>query len=113
VSELIKKSAAELAALIASGDVSSREVTQAHLDQIDRVDGAINAFLYVDSDGALNQADAADKARSESGNKSASALNGVPLALKDVLAQKGIPTTSVRKFLKGGARLTMQQSWQS
>ena len=61
MSELIKKSAAELAALIASGDVSSREVTQAHLDQIDRVDGAINAFLYVDSDGALNQADAADK----------------------------------------------------
>ena len=101
MSELIKKSAAELAALIASGDVSSREVTQAHLDQIDRVDGAINAFLYVDSDGALNQADAADKARSESGNKSASALNGVPLALKDVLAQKGIPTTCGSKILEG------------
>jgi len=101
MSELIKKSAAELAALIASGDVSSRGVTQAHLDQIDRVDGAINAFLYVDSDGALNQADAADKARSESGNKSASALNGVPLALKDVLAQKGIPTTCGSKILEG------------
>jgi aspartyl-tRNA(Asn)/glutamyl-tRNA(Gln) amidotransferase subunit A len=78
--------------------VSSREVTQAHLDQIERVDGAINAFLYVDAEGALAQAELADKAR---GNGSSSALNGVPLALKDVLTQKGIPTTCGSKILEG------------
>lgn len=98
MSDLIKKDAAELATLIASGEVSSREVTQAHLDQIERVDGAINAFLYVDTEGALAQAEAADKAR---GNGSSSALNGVPLALKDVLTQKGIPTTCGSKILEG------------
>ena len=97
MSELIKKSAAELAALIASGDISSREVTQAHLDQIEKVDPTINAFLFVDTDGALAQADAADKKRSESN----SPLNGVPLALKDVLTQKGIPTTCGSKILEG------------
>lgn len=98
MSELIKKDAAELASLIATGQVSSREVTQAHLDQIARVDDEINAFLYVDAEGALAQADAADKAR---GSSSASALNGVPLALKDVLTQKGIPTTCGSKILEG------------
>jgi aspartyl-tRNA(Asn)/glutamyl-tRNA(Gln) amidotransferase subunit A len=98
VSDLIKKSAAELAALIATGEVSSREVTQAHLDQIARVDSTINAFLYVDGDGALAQADSADKTR---GGSSPSPLNGVPLALKDVLAQKGVPTTCGSKILEG------------
>ncbi len=98
MSDLIKKDAAELASLIATGQVSSREVTQAHLDQIARVDDEINAFLYVDAEGALAQADAADKAR---GSSSASALNGVPLALKDVLTQKGIPTTCGSKILEG------------
>jgi len=98
MSDLIKKSAAELASLIAKKEVSSREVTQAHLDQIDRVDRAINAFLYIDGEGALAQADTADKAREGS---SPSPLNGVPLALKDVLTQKGIPTTCGSKILEG------------
>lgn len=95
MSELIKKSAAELASLISKGDVSAREVTQAHLDQIAQTDGTINAFLHVDSEGALAQADLADK------NTNGSPLNGVPLALKDVLAQKGIPTTCGSKILEG------------
>jgi aspartyl-tRNA(Asn)/glutamyl-tRNA(Gln) amidotransferase subunit A len=97
VSELIKKSAAELATLIAQGEVSAREVTQAHLDQIFQTDSMIHAFLYVDSKGALAQADLADKNRAVQG----SPLNGVPLALKDVLAQKGIPTTCGSKILEG------------
>ena len=97
MSELVKKSASELAALIANGDVSSREVTQAHLDQISKTDSSINAFLHVDSEGALAQADAADKSK----DKNLSALHGVPLALKDVLTQKGIPTTCGSKILEG------------
>ena len=47
MNELVRATAAELAGLIADGEVSSREVTQAHLDQIEAVDGRINAFLHV------------------------------------------------------------------
>ena len=54
MSDLIKKSAAELAKLIADGEVSSREVTQAHLDQISKTDSIIHAFLHVDGEGALD-----------------------------------------------------------
>ena len=97
MSELIKKSASDLAALIKSGEVSAREVTQAHLDRIDASDSSIKAFLYVDHEGALAQADRADKNRISN----SSALNGVPLALKDVLTQKGIPTTCGSKILEG------------
>ena len=97
MSDLIKKSAAELAKLIADGEVSSREVTQVHLDQISKTDSIIHAFLHVDSEGALAQADAADKNRTSE----SSPLNGVPLALKDVLTQKGIPTTCGSKILEG------------
>lgn len=97
MSELIRKSAAELGTLIAQGELSSREVTQAHLEQISQTDTTINAFLYVDSEGALVQADHADKNRTSAH----SPLHGVPLALKDVLTQKGIPTTCGSKILEG------------
>ena len=97
MSDLIKKSASELAALIARKEVSSREVTQAHLDQISQTDSLIHAFLHVDSEGALTQAEMADKNQ----NSTKSPLYGVPLALKDVLAQKGIPTTCGSKILEG------------
>lgn len=97
MSDLIKKSASELASLIARKEVSSREVTQAHLDQISQTDSLIHAFLHVDSEGALTQAEMADKNQ----NSTKSPLHGVPLALKDVLAQKGIPTTCGSKILEG------------
>ncbi|MFM7499515.1 MAG: Asp-tRNA(Asn)/Glu-tRNA(Gln) amidotransferase subunit GatA [Actinomycetota bacterium] len=97
MSDLIKKSASELAALIARKEVTSREVTQAHLDQISQTDSLIHAFLHVDSEGALTQAEMADKNQ----NSTKSPLHGVPLALKDVLAQKGIPTTCGSKILEG------------
>ena len=65
LSGLIRSSAAEQAAALAAGEVSSRELTQAHLDRIAAVDGAVGAFLNVDAERALDQADAADIARQE------------------------------------------------
>lgn len=96
---MIHRSATEIAAAVATGEISAVEVTQAHLDRIEQVDGDVKAFLYVDRDGALEQAKAVDKKRT-SGEK-LSPLAGVPLALKDVMVQKGIPTTCGSKMLEG------------
>ena len=99
MSELIYKSAAQLSESLAKKEVSAREVTQAHLDQIAKVDKAVHAFLFVDTDGALAQADQVDAARAKGENLGP--LAGVPLALKDILAQDGIPTTCGSKILAG------------
>ncbi|APT84588.1 Asp-tRNA(Asn)/Glu-tRNA(Gln) amidotransferase subunit GatA [Corynebacterium aquilae] len=98
--ELTRKTAAELAAAIHSGEVSSREVTQAHLDRIAEVDDTIHAFLHVGADEALATADAVDKSIA-AGDKPASALAGVPLALKDVFTTTDAPTTCASKMLEG------------
>jgi aspartyl-tRNA(Asn)/glutamyl-tRNA(Gln) amidotransferase subunit A len=100
VSELIKMTASELAAKIQSREVSAVEVAQAHLDRIAEVDGDVHAFLHVDTEGALAAARTVD-ADVADGTQPASALAGVPLALKDVLTTKGIPTTVGSKTLEG------------
>ncbi|KOV81104.1 Asp-tRNA(Asn)/Glu-tRNA(Gln) amidotransferase subunit GatA [Nocardia sp. NRRL S-836] len=97
--DLIHATAAELAAKIHSGEVSSVEVTQAHLDRIAETDGKVNAFLHVDTEGALAQARRVD-ADVKAGN-AVSPLAGVPLALKDVMTTEGIPTTVGSKILEG------------
>jgi aspartyl-tRNA(Asn)/glutamyl-tRNA(Gln) amidotransferase subunit A len=96
---MINKSAAEMAAALTAGEITSVELTQAHLDQIAKVDSEVHAFLHVDREGALSQARDVDGKR-KSGEKM-SPLSGVPLALKDVLTQKGIPTTCGSKMLEG------------
>jgi aspartyl-tRNA(Asn)/glutamyl-tRNA(Gln) amidotransferase subunit A len=98
-SELITLTAAETASKVASGEVSAVEVATAHLDRIGAVDERVHAFLYVDTEGALAAADAVDKARAA--GEPLSPLAGVPLALKDVMTQKGIPTTCGSKILEG------------
>jgi aspartyl-tRNA(Asn)/glutamyl-tRNA(Gln) amidotransferase subunit A len=94
-----RKTAAELADALAAGETTSVELTRAHLDRIGRVDGAVHAFLHVDADGALEQARAADERRAE--GRPASPLDGVPIAVKDVLATRGLPTTCGSRILEG------------
>jgi aspartyl-tRNA(Asn)/glutamyl-tRNA(Gln) amidotransferase subunit A len=94
-----RKTAAELADDLASGTVTSVELTQAHLDRIGEVDGAVHAFLHVDAEGALTQAAESD-ARRAAGNP-ASDLDGVPIAVKDVLTTRGLPTTAGSRILEG------------
>ncbi|MHC9574881.1 Asp-tRNA(Asn)/Glu-tRNA(Gln) amidotransferase subunit GatA [Corynebacterium diphtheriae] len=93
-------SAAELAEKIHSREVTSREVTQAHLDRINDVDGTLHAFLHVGAEEALAAADAVD-ASLDKGEAPASALAGVPLALKDVFVTTDAPTTCASKMLEG------------
>jgi aspartyl-tRNA(Asn)/glutamyl-tRNA(Gln) amidotransferase subunit A len=99
VTDLTRLSASDIAATIASGDVSAVEVAQAHLDRIATVDERVHAFLYVDREGALAAARAVDSRRA-SGERLGS-LAGVPLALKDVFTQKGVPTTCGSRILEG------------
>ena len=99
MSDLIRKDASELAGLVSSGEVSAVEVAQAHLDRITAVDGAVHAFLHVDTKGALASAAAVD-AKVKAGEK-LSVLAGVPLGLKDILATNGLPTTCGSKVLAG------------
>ncbi|BCJ72702.1 glutamyl-tRNA(Gln) amidotransferase subunit A [Catellatospora sp. IY07-71] len=99
MSDLIKLSAAALGEKIASGEVSAEEVTRAHLDRIAEVDGRVHAFLHVDDEGAVEAARAVD-ARRAAGEK-LGPLAGVPIAIKDVIATRGIPTTAASKILEG------------
>ncbi|MGJ0120604.1 Asp-tRNA(Asn)/Glu-tRNA(Gln) amidotransferase subunit GatA [Williamsia sp. MIQD14] len=93
-------SAADLADKIHSRELSSLEVTRAHLDQIAEIDGDLGAFLHVTSDAALAAAEAVD-ASIAAGETPASSLAGVPLALKDVFTTTDAPTTAGSKILEG------------
>ncbi|MEV7602780.1 Asp-tRNA(Asn)/Glu-tRNA(Gln) amidotransferase subunit GatA [Kitasatospora sp. NPDC089797] len=99
MTELIHYTAAETAGAIAKGEVSAVEVAQAHLDRIEAVDKKVNAFLHVDTEGALAAAKAVDEKRAK--GEELGPLAGVPLALKDVFTTKGIPTTCGSKMLEG------------
>ena len=95
----IYKSAAEMANALASKEISAVDLAIEHFDRIESVDTDVHAFLYLDKEGALEQAKNVEAKRA-AGEK-LSPLAGVPLALKDVMAQRGIPTTCGSKILEG------------
>ena len=99
-SDLIREDAATLATRIAGKEVSSTEVTQAHLDQIGATDERFHAFLHVGAQQALAAAAEVDQLIA-AGQPLPSPLAGVPLALKDVFTTTDMPTTCGSKILQG------------
>ncbi|MEL0316985.1 MAG: Asp-tRNA(Asn)/Glu-tRNA(Gln) amidotransferase subunit GatA [Aquiluna sp.] len=99
MSELVTKSASELAELIKSKEVSSKEVTETFFDRATDLNHLTLSYLHLNRETALAAAEAADKAQSE--GKSLSPLHGVPIAMKDVLATQDAPSTAGSKILEG------------
>lgn len=95
ISEL---TAVEIAAKLRAKEYSAREVTTAFLDRIEARDKELGAFLTVDREGALAQADHAQALLDKGDDQ---ALTGVPIALKDNMSTKGVATTCASKILEG------------
>ena len=89
----------EAAERIRSRALSSREVTAACVERIERHAGALNCFIRFDPDEALAQADAADRALAA--GEAAGPLHGVPLAHKDMFYRAGVVCTCGSKIRRG------------
>jgi aspartyl-tRNA(Asn)/glutamyl-tRNA(Gln) amidotransferase subunit A len=98
-SDLTRMTAAEIAAVVASGAASAVEVTRAHLDRIAAVDQRVHAFLHVAGEAAVQAAQRVDDRRAA--GAPLGPLAGVPLALKDVFTTADMPTTCGSRILAG------------
>jgi aspartyl-tRNA(Asn)/glutamyl-tRNA(Gln) amidotransferase subunit A len=98
MSKLTDLTISEALEKLRAGEISSLELTQAHLEQIEQFDAQIKAFITLTPDLALEQARAADAARAKGEDKP---LLGIPLAIKDVISTKNVETTCASKILKG------------
>ena len=88
---LTEAGAAELAALIASGDISSAEAVERHIERIEEVNPKLNAVVWPLFERATADAAKADKARK--GPDGVGALHGVPITIKDQFEVEGAPST--------------------
>jgi len=89
--EVCLRPATELAALVRSRQLSARELLDAHLQRIERIDPSLNAIVTLDADGARAAADAADAALAA--GEDVGPLHGLPVAHKDTHATGGMRTT--------------------
>jgi aspartyl-tRNA(Asn)/glutamyl-tRNA(Gln) amidotransferase subunit A len=105
--ELTRIHAHHMAARLRRGEVSSRELTEAHLDVAERQNDRLNAWLSIDRERALAEADRADARLRDAraaGAAAVAALHpmlGIPVALKDLVSVEGGQCTAGSLILKG------------
>ena len=97
--KLFQRTIRELHQMLLDREVSSVELTEAVLGQIDAVGEQTKAYLLVTRELALRQAKAADERLRAKGD--VKPLTGIPIALKDVLCVKDVVSTAGSKILKG------------
>lgn len=88
----------DMAAALAAKQISAEEATQAHLQRIEQLDSRLNSYISVTADQALAAARASDERRAR--GEVRSELDGVPMALKDIICAKGTHTTCASKMLE-------------
>ncbi|MDR3764536.1 MAG: amidase [Acidobacteriota bacterium] len=99
--ELFQLSLVELRARLARREFSVREVTAAFFSRIARCNAELNAFISVDIEGALESAQALDALSPE--DRARLPLFGVPIAVKDLIDQRGLATTAASRVLQNAA----------
>ncbi len=96
--ELYRMTAAELSRMLAEKKVSSKEITQSVLARIADNDRKIKAYLTVDAEGALRQAETVDEKRMK--GEALPPLAGIPVAIKDNICTRGLRTTCASRMLE-------------
>lgn len=97
--QLVKLTAAQMAEKLQAGEVTSRELVQAHVNVIAAAEPELKAFLSVSATEALKTADEVDRRRAA--GEELPELAGVPVAIKDMIVTKGIETTAASRILQG------------
>jgi len=100
MTELYQLTIAEARDMLDQGAITSTELTQALLERITATEPQVAAYLTIDADGALAQAQAADAAHKNAPNSDHSPLRGIPLAIKDVISTMGVRTTCGSRILE-------------
>jgi len=88
----------QLAHMLDTRQATSREIVTRYLEQIAQQEPQLNAFITVDEDGALLQAEEADRRRAE--GRALSPWDGIPIAVKDNISTAGLKTTCASRFLE-------------
>ena len=114
MTELHDLSLRKAAEALRSGQISSRELTQASLDRIEQLEPTLRAFITLTPDLALAQADAADQllqAWRKNPLTDLHPLLGLPMAVKDLLAQANVRCTCGSHVLENFIPLTARPAW--
>ncbi len=96
---VVGRTAREYVDLIRQGTLSSVDLVQHCLDAIDKTDGEIAAWVWLDREGALEQARQMDEIRRH--GKPMGKLHGLPIGLKDIIDTAGVPTERGTQIFKG------------
>jgi aspartyl-tRNA(Asn)/glutamyl-tRNA(Gln) amidotransferase subunit A len=96
---LIYESISELSRKLGASEISSEELTRAFVDQIEKMDDSIGAYLHFDPVSAIERAIAIDLKRQK--KQILSPISGIPMAIKDNICTTDMPTTCASKMLEG------------